>query len=247
MRPALLIGRKGSVGFPGKNTHPVNGRPLAWYPMQLAIQSKKIDHIFLSTDDPSLVDLGTSLGLEIIERPDYLATKEALGEDVFVHGFDEIKRRYPDKNIESIALLFCNCATATLKGIEKGFEILEKQPQIDSAVSVSRYNMWSPLRARRLSGDGTLVPMVPFELFGDPENLNCDRDSQGDVWFADMGFSIVRPKCLESIQDGLLPQKWMGQKIAPVEQDAGFDMDYEWQLPAVEWWLNKFSDLDLKN
>jgi len=246
LRPALLIGRKGSVGFPGKNTHPVNGRPLAWYPMQLALQSEMIDKVFLSTDDPSLIELGKKLGIEIIERPDYLATKEALGEDAFVHGFEQIKKRYPDEPIDAIALLFCNCATATLSGIKTGFELLEKNDNLDSAVSVSRYNMWSPLRARRLAEDGTLVPMVPFELFGDPKTLNCDRDSQGDVWFADMGFSIVLPKCLENIEDGLLPQKWMGQNIGPVEQDGGFDLDYESQLSSVEWWLGKYSDLELR-
>lgn len=245
MRPALLIGRKGSVGFPGKNTTLIQGKPLAWYPMQAALQSKKIDKVYISTDCPKLMELADSLGIEIIERPDYLATKEALGEDAFVHGFEEIKKRNPNETIDMVALLFCNAATLTLKGLEEGMNKLETDPSFDSAVSVSRYNMWSPLRARRKMDDGSLQPMVPFEIFGDPKTLNCDRDSQGDVWFADMGFSIVRPPCLENIHSGLLPQKWMGHKIAPIEQDAGFDVDYEWQMPIVEWWLNKYSDLDL--
>ena len=76
--------------------------------------------------------------------------------------------------------------------------------------------MWSPLRARRLHPDGCLRPFVPFENFGDPKTLNCDRDSQGDVFFADMGVSIVRPRCLEHLEKGFLPQKWMGQRIAPI-------------------------------
>ena len=100
--------------------------------------------------------------------------------------------------------------------------------------------MWSPLRARTIGDEGLLHPFVPFETFGDPKTLNCDRDSQGDVWFADMGVSIVRPRCLENLEDGLLPQKWMGQKIYPLYQEAGCDVDCEWQMPVVEWWLNKF-------
>ena len=55
--------------------------------------------------------------------------------------------------------------------------------------------------------------------------------------FADMGLSIVRPRCLENIEDGLLPQKWMGQKIHPLRQWGGLDVDYEWQLPQAEFWL----------
>ena len=121
--------------------------------------------------------------------------------------------------------------------IDNGVELLRGEPSFDSAVTVSRYNMWSPLRARRLDPDGTLQPFVPFEVFGDPATLNCDRDSQGDVYFADMGLSVVRPHCLEHMEEGLLPQKWMGRRIAPIDSWGGCDVDYEWQIPGAEHWL----------
>ena len=72
--------------------------------------------------------------------------------------------------------------------------------------------MWSPLRARKIGSDGCLEPFVPFETLGDLNKLNCDRDSQGDVYFADMSLCAVRPRCLENIDSGLLPQKWLGKK-----------------------------------
>ena len=100
--------------------------------------------------------------------------------------------------------------------------------------------MWSPLRARKVNENGQLEPFVPFEIFGDPASLNCDRDSQGDVYFADMGCSVVRSSCLENLDQGLLPQKWMGQRIYPIYQEAGFDLDYEWQTPLLEWWIKKY-------
>ena len=98
--------------------------------------------------------------------------------------------------------------------------------------------MWSPLRARKIGADGLLHPFVPFETFGDPKTLNCDRDSQGDVWFADMGVSIVRPRNLDDFDEGLLPQKWMGQKIYPIKNAGGLDVDYAYQMPQAEWWLD---------
>jgi hypothetical protein len=36
------------------------------------------------------------------------------------------------------------------------------------------------------------------------------------VYFHDCGASVVRPKCLEKIEENLLPQKWMGKKIYPL-------------------------------
>ena len=84
-----------------------------------------------------------------------------------------------------------------------------------------------------------LKPFVPFKSFGNPKTLNCDRDSQGNVYFADMSVSVVRPKCLDNLKSGMLPQKWMGKKIAPILSWGRCDIDYEWQLPMVEFWLKK--------
>ncbi len=48
---AIILGRKGSKGLPGKNTMQVLGRPISHYSMMAAINSKYISDIFVSTDD----------------------------------------------------------------------------------------------------------------------------------------------------------------------------------------------------
>lgn len=240
MIAALLLGRKGSIGFPGKNTFSVLGHPLTYYPMRAAKRCASIDKVYLSTDCEQLMAIAEANEVEVIVRPDYLCTKEALGEHAYVHGYEEIRRRNPDSPIEILVLLFCNAATIAPETIEDGIRALRARPEVDSAVTVSRYNMWSPLRARKRDAHGLLQPFVPFETFGDPKTLNCDRDSQGDVLFADMGVSIVRPRNLENLEEGMLPQKWMGRNIWPLPQEAGCDVDYEWQIPVVEWWLRRY-------
>lgn len=239
--PALLLGRGGSTGFPGKNLYKVLGRPLIAYPLIAAVTSRYVDHIYVSTDSEEIMAVGRKYGAEIIVRPPELCTNEALGEHAFVHGYRVIRDGLVAEGttVEFMVLLFANAATVTGVLIDQGIDILRKDPRFDSAVTVSRYNMWSPLRARKLDPDGCLQPFVPFETFGDPEVLNCDRDSQGDVLFADMGVSIVRPHCLERLEEGLLPQQWMGRRIAPIPSWGGCDVDYEWQIPGVEYWLRK--------
>lgn len=238
---ALMLGRDGSRGFPGKNTFPVLGRPLMAYPILAAKGTPQVSRVYVSTDSPGIKSVAARYGARVIDRPAELCTPQALGEDAFVHGYrlirDELAKEGAE--LELIVLLFCNAATVSTQLIEEGIAALRAKPELDSAVSVSRYNMWSPLRARRETKDGTLEPFVPFETFGDPKTLNCDRDSQGDVWFADMGLSIVRPACLDNLHAGKLPQKWMGQKIHPLKQWGGCDVDYDWQMPGVEFWLRK--------
>lgn len=208
------------------------------YPLMAAQKAKYVDKVFVSTDSETIKEIGRKYGAEIIDRPAELCKPEALGEDAFVHGYNYIKE-LSGEDIEFMVLLFCNSPTILPETIDEGIEILRKNPSIDSAVTVSRYNMWSPLRARKVGSDGLLHPFVPFETFGDPKTLNCDRDSQGDVFFADMGASIVCARNLENISEGLLPQKWMGQNIYPLKQWGGCDVDYEWQIPQVEYWLKK--------
>ena len=65
---------------------------MAWYPMKTAEAVAEIDKTYLSTDD-ELMSLARSLDVELIERPDYLANDEALGEHAYLHGYQEICNR----------------------------------------------------------------------------------------------------------------------------------------------------------
>ena len=236
-----MIGRKGTRGLPGKNTKKILGKSLCEFPLIACKKSKFVQKIFVSTDCPIIQKKSKKYGVEFIKRPKKLANNKALGDHVFEHGYFEIKKKLNLKknDIEFIILLLANAATITSAIIDKGIKILRKNKKFDSAVSTSVYNMWSPLRARKLTKGGILKPFVPFEKLGNPKTLNCDRDSQGNVYYADMSVSVVRPKCLENLSDGLLPQKWMGKKIAPIPSWGGCDIDYAWQLPMVEYWLKK--------
>jgi hypothetical protein len=241
---AILIGRKGSSGFPGKNTTEIAGHPMAWWPLEAARQTPDIESTYVSTDDPTLADIGRGMGAHLIERPDYLASNAALGEDAFVHAHQVINQELTAAGTppELYVLLMANSVTISSAQLKEGISQMRSRPDLDSAVTVSCYNMWSPLRARKIAEDGLLQPFVPFDVFGDPATLNCDRDSQGDIWFADMGASIVRPRNLDALETGLPPQKWMGQRIYPIKNVAGLDVDYPFQLPQAQWWLENSSD-----
>lgn len=245
---ALLLGREGSLGYPGKNLAPVLGRPMMVYPILAANAAKTVDRLYVSTDSPRIKEIGREHGARIIDRPPHLASDKVLSEEAYVHGYSVIRDELAriGERVEFMVLLFCNAPTIMAASIDEGVMMLRANPEADSAVTVSIYNMWSPLRARRLGDDGYLHPFVPFEVLGDPSKFSCDRDSQGDTYFADMSTSIVRPHCLERLHDGLLPQKWMGHKILPIKQWGGLDVDFAWQVPTVEYWLHKhgFTEID---
>ncbi|MBN2012325.1 cytidylyltransferase [candidate division KSB1 bacterium] len=233
MIAALIIGRAGSTGYKGKNLKPIVGRPLMAYPILAAKGSKYIDKVYMSTDSEEMKEIARSLGVEIINRPESLATKEALSEDAFLHGYRQIKEMLG--GVEFFVPMFANGATITPGILDEGITLLRNNPDADSAVTVSIYNMWSPLRARKVES-GLVKPYLPVDFF---DNVNCDRDSQGDVYFVDCSGFVVRPKCMEDYSYGEPPFRWIGQNVLPLKQWGGLDIDYEWQVGQVEFWLRQ--------
>ena len=51
--------------------------------------------------------------------------------------------------------------------------------------------MYTPIRARKIDKDGSLVPFIPLENFD--FKMNSNRQKQQAVYFHDCGVSIVRP------------------------------------------------------
>lgn len=230
----ILIGRGGSVGLPNKNILPILNRPMMTYPLMAAKNSKFVDEIFVSSDSAEILKIAKKFNVKTIDRPKKLATSDATVEDVFVHAYEFIKKQ-SKKKIEFIVILMCNAVSILPDTIDQGIDILRSKKKFDSAVTVSGYNMFSPIRARKIGKDGSLVPFVPFDQF--KFKVDSNRQKQDTVYFHDCGASVIRTKCLDEIKDGLLPQKWMGKRIYPLVQDGVLDVDYEYELKIAENWL----------
>ena len=247
MIAAILIGRKGSQGFPGKNTAQIFGRPLFAYPLRAAAKVEAIDSIVVSSDDPAIHSYIASRTdypyagkvIRYMERPSYLCTDDAQAGEVYQHVYKELRLHDTTTvDFELLVLLMANAPMVTPEIIEEGIEVLRRDETLDSAITVSQYNQWNPARARYIDERTHLRPMVLLP------GATCDRNSVGDTWFADFGAVIVRPHCLEKL-DGLPPQPWMGQTIYPLKQWGGFDIDYPWQLPQIEYWLHQHGYTEL--
>ena len=236
MHIGLVIGKKNSVGVPGKNLRMIVGRPAAEYAF-IAGTAAGLDRIYVSTDSDEIADIGRKYGAIHINRPDELATPDSLTEDVLIHAYDFIKNENKKSTIKTISLLFCNNPAIKVELLKEAISFTESSDEYDSCFSVVKYDMFSPARARKISITGEMKPFVDLKYL---DNVSSIRDSQGSCYFCDLSIQVMKPVCFEEMDKGQLPFKWQGRKSKAIETDFGFDIDTEWQYVVIEYWLKKY-------
>lgn len=82
---AIIPARAGSKGIPGKNKKEFLGKPLVLHTIDYALTALNPNHIYLSTDDFEIMDMGKKKRIEIIERPNDLAQDNSTTESAVEH------------------------------------------------------------------------------------------------------------------------------------------------------------------
>jgi len=128
----VILARGGSKGIPNKNIIKINGKPLIQYSIDALIQSN-CGPIFVSTDDRQIANVSKSLGANIINRPDDLATDISTSESALLHAVNFI-------DADIIIFVQPTSPLIEAKYINEGLEKLDKY---DSVFSVFE-DHWLP-------------------------------------------------------------------------------------------------------
>lgn len=89
---ALIPLRGGSKSIPNKNIKNLAGKPLCFWSLFSAINSKKIDEVWVSTEDKKIKKIveNFNLGVKIIDRPKELADDSSSTESVMIHFAEKV-------------------------------------------------------------------------------------------------------------------------------------------------------------
>lgn len=91
---AVIPARGGSKGIPGKNIKVLAGRPLIYYSIKAAQDSKYVSEVFVSTDSDQIADVSISHGARVVKRPDEFAKDDSPTIDSVFHTVESIKSEY---------------------------------------------------------------------------------------------------------------------------------------------------------
>ncbi len=84
---AVIPARGGSKGIPRKNIRLLAGKPLIAYSIKSALDSKYVDDVVVSSDDPEIIEIAKIFGSNVLERPSHLAEDDTPLDPVIFHAF----------------------------------------------------------------------------------------------------------------------------------------------------------------
>jgi len=133
---AVIPARGGSKGLPGKNIKVINGKPLIWYTINAAKNSRYIKNIIVSTNDNEIAEIAKKYDAEIpFMRPKELARDDSLAIDNYIYTIDRLNKEFNYGIVEFVVLQPTSPLRTSLD-IDNATKIfIEKKA--DSVISVS--------------------------------------------------------------------------------------------------------------
>jgi len=160
---AIIPARGGSQRLPRKNIKNLAGKPLISWTIEAALSSKSVDTIVVSSDDEEILSEAKKYPVEVLRRPDYLATSTATTLDTILHCVTAITSQ--KITVKQIVLLQPTSPLRTSEDIDQAIE-LKRESGAFSVISVCQCEH-SPLWANVLNESGDMESFIPQNI------LNC--------------------------------------------------------------------------
>jgi D-3-phosphoglycerate dehydrogenase len=230
---ALIAGQQEDKKFPGRNTFPLLGRPMMVYPILAAQHAEEVDRVFVTTDSPAIERVAAGMGVTTLPRSPEVSGPSVRLTEVVIEAAGQATKAVGEMP-EAIVLLLCNAPTVTAGLIDHGVEILRKDPSLDAVMSVSMHNEFHPSIALRMGEGGLLRPYA-----ADREALK----KKDEAYFPDALLWVFRSQVLSAAPRGQGLSEWImdcaRHRVFPLVHEGYGDVDYVWQVPAVEEWLRR--------
>lgn len=230
MIAALVCGRIDEQAFGGRNTFPLLGRPMMVYPLLAATHAEEVESVYVSTDSEQIARVAEYQGVEVLRRSAELSGANALLEDVIADSIERIEAS-SGKELEYLVVLLCNAPTVSSELISHGLNLVRAEKDVDAVLSVSKRNEYSPRFAMQLGESNAL------EFHGSVQRSEVSEDA----YFADSLLWVLRVESYTERVRASVPKNSVvnceTQKVRPLIHDGYGDVDYPWQVPAIEQWL----------
>lgn len=218
---AVVIGRAGSKGVPGKNARELLGRPVISYTIDQALAAREVDRVILSTDGEAIADAARAAGVEVVMRPADLASDTATVDSAVRHA---VEASGSDAGV--VVILYGNVPIRPEGLIDRAVLRL-RETGADSVQSYERPGKYHPFWMVRLGERG--------EVSQWEENAIYRRQDLPPAFMPDGGVIAVTRESLFRVVEGQ-PHAFLGRDRRGIENPAGsvIDIDHPVDLLVAE-------------
>ena len=215
MRTTIVIPAKGtSERVASKNLYNLNGKSLVFRACEKALKCKLVDTVFLDTESDEIKKNVLSLqeyGLQIIDRPEYLANNNTDGNELVAFEKDYVK------DCDLFLHTYSTSPLLTYKTIDKCIEKFQKEYENYDSFFTAR-----PIREYIWSDEGP----VNFDL----KDLPNSKDLNG-YYKETHGLYGIKMDVLQKIN------RRLGEKVLPIEisEKESLDIDYYTDIEYLEY------------
>jgi N-acylneuraminate cytidylyltransferase len=215
---ALIPARKNSKRVPDKNIQLLGGKPLIYWAIKSALESKVFDRVIVSTDSEKYRELALGYGAECILRPPELATDVSPDYEWVNYTFGRLGN-FKDCDF---SILRPTSPFRTAETIKRAYEYFINS-DCDSLRAVEKcsqhpYKMWT------LNGE-YIKPLIDSGLHSQP------YQTLPEVWVQNASLEIAHSYVIYSL--GSIS----GTKIIPffTQGYEGIDINNEYDLQYARW------------
>ena len=219
---AVIIGRAGSKGLPGKNSRALLGRPMVWYTIQDAKRASLVDRIIVSTDCEEIRRIAEEEGLAVIDRPPELAGDTATVDDAVRHAVET-----DGGNEQIIIILYANVPVRPGDLIDRAVRMLADNKGADSVQSYCDVGKHHPYWMVELDEGDRVAQYHPNTVYR--------RQDLPELLLPDGGVIAVRRASLFTVVEGQ-PHAFLGKDRRGVITPPGqvLDVDSRIDLDLAE-------------
>lgn len=231
---AIIPARGGSKGILRKNLRELLGKPLLQYPIDTARQSRFVDRIVVSTDDPEIGALAERLGVEVVWRPAELSTDTALVIDAIRYTLAYLKERGYEPAV--VTLLEATSPIRRVSDLDRSIEVV-LNGQADSTATFCETEV-SPGRIWRIDeAAGIVEPLLPgAQPFRPRQQQPTGYQLNGQIY-------AFTPQILAAHPDAI--SIFLGRVYPVVTPRAmAIDIDEEFDLLIAEQVLRRYTQTD---
>ena len=217
----IILARAGSKGLPQKNALTVAGRPMLAWTIDHARSSRLLDRVMLSTDGEALAAIGREQGIEVVLRPEELASDTATVDSAARHAVLSFERRRGEQ-VDAAVILYGNVPVRPRDLTDRAVSKLI-QTSCDSVQSVYPVGKNHPYWMKVLRGaDGDSLGMYQ-------DNAVYRRQDLPAVYMLDGGVIAVTRRNLFTVRDDE-PHAFLGSDRRAIITGEGDVIDIDSEL-----------------